>query len=167
MGARALAKAIGENTKLISLDLSSNSFTNDTVEILTNSLTQNKNLNILNLSGNQIFCRYDTKIKEDSSSLIVGREAIIYRMLTAAATSQGLKILKVERKDGGRLLMKSASTKKSISFMSNVHTRCLKMISSRISPIALVCAVLKSVKIVTCTANLTVNDNQLSDEQPG
>jgi Ran GTPase-activating protein (RanGAP) involved in mRNA processing and transport len=96
MGARALAKAIGDNNKLFKLDLSNNSFTNDTVEHLTNSLIQNLVLKDLNLSSNEFFCRYDTKIKDDPSILIVGKEAFIYKMFVAAATNQALQIFQVK-----------------------------------------------------------------------
>ncbi|CAF3294130.1 unnamed protein product [Rotaria sp. Silwood2] len=94
-GTRALAEAIGENNKLISLDLSYNSFANDIVELLTNSLSRNMILNVLNLSGNQIFCRYDIKIKEGPSILIIGKESLIYKMFVAAATNQALKIFQI------------------------------------------------------------------------
>lgn len=99
MGARAIAKAIGDNNKLISLDLSNNSFTNDTVEILTNSLTRNMILKDLNLFGNEIFCRFDTRIKNDPSVLIIGKEAMIYRLFVAAATNQSLKIFRVKKRN--------------------------------------------------------------------
>jgi len=98
MGARALAKAIGDNNKLISLDLSNNSFTNDTIEFLTNSLIRNMILKDLNLFGNEIFSRYDIKIRDDPSILLVGKEAFIYKMLVAAATNQALKIFRVKKK---------------------------------------------------------------------
>jgi Ran GTPase-activating protein (RanGAP) involved in mRNA processing and transport len=98
MGARALAKSIGDNNKLLSLNLSNNSFTNDTIEILTNSLTRNITLKDLNLSGNEIFCRYDTRIKADPSILVVGKEALVYKMFIAAATNQSLKIFHVKKK---------------------------------------------------------------------
>ncbi|CAF1139228.1 unnamed protein product [Adineta steineri] len=91
MGACALAKAIGDNNRLISLDLSNNSFTNDTVEYLTNSLTRNMVLNDLNLSGNQIFCQYNTCIEENPSSLITGNNTSIYDLLVVAMTNQVLK----------------------------------------------------------------------------
>jgi len=97
MGARALAKAIGDNNRLISLDLSNNSFTNDTIGFLTNSLTRNMVLNDLNLSGNQLCCRYNTRIKEKPSILITGREALVYKMLAAAMTNQVLKIFRVNK----------------------------------------------------------------------
>jgi len=97
MGARALAKSIGDNNKLQSLDLSNNSFTNETVEILTNSLTNNLTLKELNLLGNEIFCRYDTRIKADPSILVVGKEALVYKMFVAAATNQSLKIFRVKK----------------------------------------------------------------------
>ncbi len=96
MGARALAKSIGDNNKLQSLDLSNNSFTNETVEILTNSLINNLTLKELNLLGNEIFCRYDTRIKNDPSILIIGKEALIYKMFIAATTNQSLKIFRVK-----------------------------------------------------------------------
>jgi hypothetical protein len=97
LGARALAKAIGDNNKLIALDLSNNSFTNETIEHLTNSLTRNMILCDLNLSGNQIFCRYDGRIKSDPSILIIGKESLVYKMLVAAATNQSLKIFRVKK----------------------------------------------------------------------
>jgi hypothetical protein len=99
MGARAIAKSIGDNNKLLSLDLSHNSFTNDTIEFLTNSLTHNLTLKNLNLSGNEIFCSYETKIKDDPSILIIGKEAILYKMFVIAATNQGLKIFRVMKKE--------------------------------------------------------------------
>lgn len=95
MGARALAKSIGDNNKLLKLDLSNNSFMNDTVEQLTESLTRNMTLKEFNLASNEFFCRYDTRIKEDPSILLIGKEAIIYRMFVAAATNQSLKIFRV------------------------------------------------------------------------
>ena len=49
--------------------------------------------------------------------------------------------------------MKSASSKKVISYMSDGHARCLKVNSSRISPIALVCVMARPVE--------TVNDCRL------
>ena len=98
LGARALAKAIGDNNKLLSLNLSNNSFTNDTVEHLTNSLTRNMMLKDLNLSSNEIFCRYDKRIKDDPSIVIIGKEAIVYRLFIAAATNQSLKIFRVNQK---------------------------------------------------------------------
>lgn len=96
MGARAIAKAIGDNNKLTTFNLSNNSFANDSVEILTNSLTRNMILKELNLTGNEIFCRYDTRINNDPSILIIGKEAIVYRMLVAAATNQSLTIFRVK-----------------------------------------------------------------------
>jgi hypothetical protein len=98
MGARALAKAIGDNNKLATLNLSNNSFANDTVEHLTNSLTRNSVLKDLNLSSNEFFCRYDTRAKDDPSILIIGKEALIYKMLVAASTNQALEIFRVQIK---------------------------------------------------------------------
>jgi hypothetical protein len=98
MGARALAKSIGDNNKLQLLNLSNNSFTNETVEILTKSLISNMTLKELNLCGNEIFCRYDARIKTDPSILIIGKEALIYKMFIAAATNQSLKIFRVKNK---------------------------------------------------------------------
>ena len=95
LGARALAKALGDNSKLTTLDLSNNSFTNDTVEHLTNSLARNLVLKELNLVANEFFCRYDTRIRDDPSIVIVGKEAMIYRMLVTAATNQALEIFRV------------------------------------------------------------------------
>ena len=95
MGTRALAKAIGDNNKLLRLNLSNNSFMNDTMEQLTESLTRNMILQELSLASNEFFCRYDTRIKSDPSILLVGKEAIIYRMFVAAATNQALKIFRV------------------------------------------------------------------------
>lgn len=95
MGTRALAKAIGDNNKLLKLDLSNNSFMNDTLEQLTESLTRNMTLQELSLASNEFFCRYDTRIRGDPSILLVGKEAIIYRMFVAAATNQALKIFRV------------------------------------------------------------------------
>ena len=40
----------------------------------------------------------NTKIKEDPSSLLIGSEAIIYKMFVAAATNQALKIFQVEKR---------------------------------------------------------------------
>lgn len=94
-GARALAKAIGDNNKLQVLDLSNNSLTNDAVDILTNSLTRNMILKELNLTGNEIFCRFETKVKEDPSIILIGKEAMVYRLFVAAATNQALKIFRV------------------------------------------------------------------------
>ena len=96
MGARALAKSIGDNNKLLKLNLSNNSFTNDTLEYLTDSLTRNLILKHLNLSSNEFFCRYDTRIINDPSILIIGKEALIYKMFLTAATNQTLQILKVK-----------------------------------------------------------------------
>jgi hypothetical protein len=64
--------------------------------LLTTSLTRNLVLNELNLSGNQIFCRYDTRIKSDPSILIIGKEALVYKLFLAAATNQALKIFRVK-----------------------------------------------------------------------
>jgi hypothetical protein len=97
MGAKALAKAIGDNSKLISLDLSHNSFTNDTVESITSSLARNTTLCELNLRGNQLISRYDGTVKENPSILITGKESQIYKMIVAAATNQSLQILRVEK----------------------------------------------------------------------
>ena len=97
LGARALAKAIGDNNKLQVFDLSNNSFTNDTVELLTNSLTRNAILHELNLTGNAIFCRFTTQVKEDPSIILIGKEAHVYRLFVAAAANQALKIFRVER----------------------------------------------------------------------
>lgn len=95
MGTRTLAKAIGDNNKLLKLDLSNNSFMNDTVEQLTESLTRNMILQELSLASNEFFCRYDTRIRSDPSILLVGKEAIIYRLLVAVSTNQALKIFRV------------------------------------------------------------------------
>lgn len=97
LGARALAKAIGDNNKLQMLDLSNNSFANDVLELLTNSLTRNVILTELNLTGNEIFCRFTTMIKEDPSIILIGKAANVYRLFIAAATNQALKIFRVDR----------------------------------------------------------------------
>ena len=90
-----MAKAIGDNNKLLSLNISNNSFTNETVEVLIDSLTRNLILVELNLEGNHISCRYDTRIRHDPSILLIGKEAVCYRFLVAAATNQSLKRLRV------------------------------------------------------------------------
>jgi hypothetical protein len=95
MGARAIAKAIGDNNKLLKLNLSHNSFANDTIEHITNSLTRNSVLKDLDLSSNEFFSRYDTRIRDDPTILIVGKEAFIYKMFVAATTNQALKIFRV------------------------------------------------------------------------
>ncbi|UJR21905.1 hypothetical protein I4U23_024976 [Adineta vaga] len=95
LGAHALAKAIGENNKLTSLDLSNNSFTNETLQTLTDSLMRNMVLSELNLSGNEIFCGYNTQIKENPSILINGNESSIYDFLTEAMTNEVLKIFRL------------------------------------------------------------------------
>lgn len=95
-GAKALAKAIGDNNKLMSLDLSHNSFTNDTIELITNSLTRNVTLNELNLSGNQLICRYNGAVDENPLILTTGKDCQLYKMIVAAATNQSLKIFRVK-----------------------------------------------------------------------
>lgn len=90
-----MAKAIGDNNKLLSLNIANNSFTNETVDILIESLTRNVILVELNLEGNHISCRFDSRIHHDPSILIIGKEALCYRLLVAAATNQSLKRLLV------------------------------------------------------------------------
>jgi len=95
MGAKAMAKAIGENNRLASLDLSYNSFTNDTLVSITSSLTTNTALSELNLRGSHFISRYEGPVKENPDSLITGKNCQIYDMLLAAATNQSLKIFRV------------------------------------------------------------------------
>jgi hypothetical protein len=95
MGAKAMAKAIGENNRLASLDLSHNSFTNDTLVSITSSLTTNTALSELNLRGSHFISRYEGPVKENPDSLITGKNSQIYDMLLAAATNQSLKIFRV------------------------------------------------------------------------
>ena len=95
-GAKALAKAIGENNKLISLDLSHNSFTNETIDIFTHSLKNNMTLCELNIRGNQLICGYDLSIKENPLNLINGKDSQLYKMIVAAATNPPLKIFRVK-----------------------------------------------------------------------
>ena len=98
-GAKALAKSIGDNNKLISLDLSHNSFANDTIELIKNSLTRNTTLYELNLCDNQFVCRYNGSIKENPLILINGIESQMYKMIQSASTNQGLKIFQVGKKE--------------------------------------------------------------------
>ena len=90
-GARAMAKAIGDNNKLIGLNLANNSFANDTLPILIESLKRNVILTELNLEGNQIFSRYDSRIREKPTILINGEESLLFKFLVAAGTNQSLK----------------------------------------------------------------------------
>lgn len=92
-----MAKAIGDNNKLISLDLSYNSFTNDTIDLITHSLTRNVILCELNLCGNQLVCRFDMTVKENPAILITGKDSQLYKMIVAAATNQTLKIFGVKK----------------------------------------------------------------------
>lgn len=96
-GAKAIAKAIGDNNRLLSLDLSHNSFTNDTIVLLTNSLKSNMILNELNLRENQFICRFDTTIKENPLNLINGKDALLFKLIHAAATNPPLKIFRVRK----------------------------------------------------------------------
>lgn len=98
-GARAMAKAIGDNNKLIVLNVSNNSFANDTLPILTESLKRNLILNELNLEGNHLFLRYESKIREKSSILITGEESSLFKFFVSAGTNQSLKRLRVTREE--------------------------------------------------------------------
>ena len=90
-----MAKAIAENNRLEILDLSYNSFTNQTVPSITNSLTSNSALSELNLRGSHFISRYDSAVKENPDLITTGKNCQIYDMLVAAATNQALKLLRV------------------------------------------------------------------------
>lgn len=97
-GAKAMSKAIGDNNQLLSLDLSNNSFTNETLELITQSLSRNMMLCELNLRGNQFIIRFNATVKENPTSLITGKENQLYKMLVTAATNQTLKIFRVKKR---------------------------------------------------------------------
>lgn len=98
-GAKAMAKAIGDNNRLLTLDLSHNSFTNETIDLITQSLSRNMMLCELNLRGNQFINRSDATIKENPTLLITGKENQLYKMIVAAATNQTLKIFRVRKRN--------------------------------------------------------------------
>ena len=97
-GAKAMAKAIGDNNRLLTLDLSHNSFTNETIDLITQSLSRNMMLCELNLRGNQFISRFDASVKENPTLLITGKENQLYKMIVAAATNQTLKIFRVRER---------------------------------------------------------------------
>lgn len=94
-GAKAMAKAIGENSRLETLDLSHNSFTNDTLVSIKSSLETNTTLHELNLRGSHFISRYEGPVKENPDILISGKDSQIYDMLVTAAKNQSLKSLRV------------------------------------------------------------------------
>lgn len=96
-GAEELAKGIGKNNKLVKLDLSYNSFANDNLNSLTKSLSSAMTLCELDLQGNKFISRYDAAVKENPSTLITGKDCLLYKLLLSAATSQSLKIFRVKR----------------------------------------------------------------------
>ena len=97
-GAKAMAKSIGDNNRLLALNLFHNSFTNETIDLIANSLSRNMVLSELNLRENQFISRYDATVKETPSILITGKDCQLYKMLVAAATNQTLKIFHVTKK---------------------------------------------------------------------
>ena len=96
-GAKAIAKAIGDNNGLISLDLSYNSFTNDTLPLFTQSFTKNNTLHELNLRGNQLINRYDPTNKDMTKALTTGVQSQLCKMLAAASTNHAMKIIRVRQ----------------------------------------------------------------------
>lgn len=95
MGAKAVAKAIGDNNHLRSIDLSNNSFTNETLEIFSQSFHRNLTLEGLNLCANKFISRYEFTFEKYPMELINGKESAFYKMLLAASTNQNLKSLRV------------------------------------------------------------------------
>lgn len=88
-------KSIGDNNKLLSLNLSFNSLTNHIAETLADSISHNQALLELNLEGNKISCRYEKEIEDHKNVLINGSESFVFRILKAALTNQSLKKFRV------------------------------------------------------------------------
>ena len=94
-GAKAIAKALSDNNGLISLDISYNSFTNDTLPLFAQSFEKNNTLEELNFRGNQLINRFDVNNKDMVKYLTTGVQSQLYKMLVAASTNHTMKIIRV------------------------------------------------------------------------
>ena len=94
-GAKAMAKAIGTNVRLSSLNLAFNSVANDTVGMLTRSLRRNCTLHELDLRGNQLIGQYNAAIEKSPATLVTGKQSELFQLIVAGATNRALRILRV------------------------------------------------------------------------
>ena len=100
-GAKAMSKAIGANVRLASLNLSFNSFANDTIGMITRSLRRNCTLRELDLRGNQLIGQYDAAIEKNPAAMVTGKHSELFQLIVAGATNHALRILRV-RVDSSR-----------------------------------------------------------------
>ena len=96
-----MAKAIGTNVRLASLNLSFNSVANDTVGMLTRSLRRNCTLHELDLRANQLIGQYNADIEMRPAILVTGKQSELFQLIVAGATNRALRILRV-RVDSNR-----------------------------------------------------------------
>jgi hypothetical protein len=96
LGAKAIAKSIGDNNRLVSLNLSHNRFNNETLDTFAGAFARNMALHELNLRGNELTSRYD-RLATQKRSIKNGNQINdpLYHMLVAALTNHTLKVIRV------------------------------------------------------------------------
>lgn len=154
-GAKAMAKAIGDNNKLLTLDLSHNSFTNDTLELITQSLSRNMMLCELNLRGNQFISRFDATVKDNPTMLITGKENQLYKMIVAAAINQTLKIFRVMKNKSFYLILMFSFSQLG---QNHIDARCLMVMLESLSKIQSI--TLEELDLTVCDSNEAISSTK-------